>query len=219
MSTERSGVPLIGALLVVGLVGVLVAVAAAYYLSAAGQLNTSRGTLATLGNDTAGKEAELVVVGNDQVEADEALASEETARDVAQRRRDSLAGIIERQEACVARQAGSLEELRSIIELQRANSKRTTTSAAWAKANTAAEKAYDRAIGYSRDSYREALAGRLSAANRALDASNRWITSGNRSVAKANAEIDKINRASKAINEASEAFEQRLDETRDVCGY
>jgi hypothetical protein len=219
MSTERGGVPLGGAIALVALVVALVAGAAVYYLGAAGQLNASRGTLAALEEDTAGIEAELVVVANEQAATDEGSAAEQTALEVAQRRRDNLADIIERQEACVAQQAGSLAELQEIIDLQRANSKRTTTTSAWGKANAAAEKAYDRAIAYSRDSYRHALAGRLTSANKALDASNRQITSGNKSVSKANAEIDKINKASTAINEASAAFETRLDETRAVCGY
>ena len=129
-----------------------------------------------------------------------------------------LTAQVARKDACIKTQAANLTEIRRILDMERENFARTTTSSKWYKTHAAADRALDLAISYMAKAYTSAAAGSYSTANSWLSKSNAQVRLAGRQIDAANKEIDKFNVAVNAINKASDDFAVVLETTKRSCG-
>ena len=172
--------------------------------STSGTLETTKATLA----DTQGKLTSTTA----DVTAEQAAIKADKSRITV------LEFQIDRKGACIAAQTTNLAELRRILELERANFARATSTSPWGKAHAASDKALGLAIDYLQKSYQSAAVGSYNTANSWLSKSNAQVRASNKQIAISNKEIDKLNAASDAINAANDAFADTLRKTASTCG-
>jgi septal ring factor EnvC (AmiA/AmiB activator) len=174
-------------------------------------LATTSGTLETTKSTLSDTQGQLTSTTAD-------VASEQAAIEADTSKIKVLEFQVQRRGACIAAQTANLAELRRILELERANFARGTSTSAWGKAHAASDKALDLAIDYLQKSYLAAAAGNYSSANSWLSKSNAQVRASNKQIAIGNKEIDKLNAASDAINAANDAFAETLKTTSSTCG-
>ncbi|MFL5679017.1 MAG: hypothetical protein ACJ77B_00280 [Chloroflexota bacterium] len=217
--SDRTGTPvprlslIVGALLVLAIAGT-----GAWAVVTNGDLDQARSRLTSTNADRDSTKATLASTESDLAAAKADLEAQTKLLQTAKTRIPELQTQISRKGDCITAQAGNLAELRRILQLQRANFARTTTTSLWGKAHAAEDKALRAAITDLYRAYQNAAARKYSTANSWLSASNAQIRLSNAKVKVSNTEVNRTNARSDAINKARDAFEKKLADTVTACG-
>ncbi len=203
---------LLGALLV----AIVSATGAWGYLVNA-DLERTRGTLASTGTDRDTAKTSLTAVEATLASTRAELDSQQKQLADTDGRIPKLNDQIARRSACIAAQSGNVAEMRRILDLQRANFARTTTTSPWGKADAAVSAAYHAALSDLEQAYVNAAAHRFSTANVWLSRANSQVGIGNRQLAVAGKQVEAMNAATKVINDALDAFAKKLSDTEATC--
>jgi septal ring factor EnvC (AmiA/AmiB activator) len=212
-----AGIPrrslVVGALLALAIAGT-----GAWAVTTKADLDQARSTLTSTNADRDSTKATLASTDTELAATSADLNAAALKLAGAKARIPQLQEQISRKGECIAAQAGNLAELRRILQLQRANFARTTSTSVWGKAHAAEDKALGAAITDLYRAYQNAAARKYSSANSWLSASNAQIRLSNSKISISNAEVRRTNARSDAINKARDAFEKKLADTVTACG-